>query len=80
MPMLTAKRSEGPHMSRSIGTDCCRGGTELRRFAVEARQLVFSFGGIGESQCLDLSERMLAAAQRCSCRRTLEDSPQWDAG
>ncbi|HEX7322860.1 MAG TPA: hypothetical protein VF299_08000 [Mycobacterium sp.] len=28
------------------------------------RRLAFSFNGTGESQCLDLSQRMLAAAQR----------------
>ncbi len=38
---------------------------DLRRFAIEVRQLGFSLnGGVGERECLDLSERMLAAARQ----------------
>ena len=38
---------------------------ELRQFAIEVRQLGYSLdGGVGERQCLDLSERMLAAVKR----------------
>jgi hypothetical protein len=38
---------------------------DLRRFAIEVRQLGYSLaGGVGERQCLELSERMLAAARR----------------
>lgn len=37
---------------------------DLRRFAIEVHQLGFSLnGGIGEPECLDLSQRMLAAAR-----------------
>jgi hypothetical protein len=39
-------------------------GDDLRRFATELRQLGFSLnGGIGEWECLQLSERMLATAR-----------------
>jgi hypothetical protein len=38
---------------------------ELRQFAIQVRQLGYSLdGGVGERQCLDLSERMLAAVKR----------------
>jgi hypothetical protein len=42
---------------------------ELRRFAIEVRQLGFSLsGGVVQRECLDLSERMLAAVMdRCIC-------------
>ena len=38
---------------------------DLRRFAIEVHQLGFSLnGGVGERECLDLSERMLAAVRQ----------------
>jgi hypothetical protein len=42
---------------------------DLRQFAVEVRQVGFSLsGGVGERQCLDLSERMLASVKRAQAR------------
>jgi hypothetical protein len=38
---------------------------ELRQFAIQVRQLGYSFdGGVGERECLDLSESMFAAVKR----------------
>jgi hypothetical protein len=42
---------------------------DLRQFAIQVRQLGYSLGeGVGERQCLDLSERMLAAAKQAEAR------------
>ena len=42
---------------------------ELRQFAIQVRQLGFSLnGGVGEWECLDLSQRMLAAAKEAEAR------------
>ena len=42
---------------------------DLRQFAVEIRQLGFSLnGGVGERECLDLSERMLAAVNQAEAK------------
>ena len=42
---------------------------DLRQFAIEARQIGFSLnGGVGEWECLDLSERMLAAVKQAEAR------------
>jgi hypothetical protein len=42
---------------------------ELRQFAVEVHQLGYSFdGGVGERECLDLSERMFAAVRQAEAR------------
>ena len=42
---------------------------DLRQFAIEVRQVGFSLsGGVGERQCLDLSERMLAAVMQAEAR------------
>jgi len=42
---------------------------DLRQFAIEVRQLGFSLdGGVGEWECLDLSERMLAAVKQAEVR------------
>jgi len=42
---------------------------DLRQFAIEVRQVGFSLsGGVGERQCLDLSERMLAAVKQAEAR------------
>jgi len=46
-------------------------GDDLRRFAIEVHQLGFSLGGgVGERECLDLSERMLAAARQADAEPT----------
>ena len=42
---------------------------DLRQFAIEVRQVGFSLsGGVGERQCLDLSERMFAVLQQAEAR------------
>ena len=42
---------------------------DLSRFAIEVRKLGYSLnGGVGERQCLDLSERMLAAVNQAEAR------------
>ena len=42
---------------------------DLRQFAIQVRQLGFSLnGGVGERECLDLSERMLAAVKQAEAR------------
>jgi hypothetical protein len=42
---------------------------DLRRFAIQVRQIGFSVsGGVGERECLDLSERMLAAVEQAEAR------------
>jgi hypothetical protein len=50
---------------------------DLRQFAIEVRQVGFSVsGGVGERQCLDLSERMLAAVTQAEARMAgAESSP-----
>ena len=42
---------------------------DLRQFASEVSQVGFSLsGGVGERQCLDLSERMLASVKEAEAR------------
>lgn len=42
---------------------------QLRQFAIQVRQLGFSLnGGMGEWECLDLSQRMLAAVKEAEAR------------
>jgi hypothetical protein len=42
---------------------------DLRQFAIQVRQLGYSLdGGAGERECLDLSERMLAAVKQAEAR------------
>jgi hypothetical protein len=42
---------------------------DLRQFAIEVYQLGYSLnGGVGERECLHLSERMLAAADQAEAR------------
>ena len=42
---------------------------DLRQFAIEVRQVGFSLsGGVGERQCLDLSERILASVKQAEAR------------
>jgi hypothetical protein len=44
---------------------------DLRQFAIQVHQLGFSLsGGMGERECLDLSERMLAAVKQAEARMT----------
>ena len=44
---------------------------DLRQFAIQVRQLGYSLdGGRGERECLDLSERMLAAVEQAETRRS----------
>lgn len=44
---------------------------DLRRFAIQVRQIGLSVnGGVGERECLDLSDRMLAAVQRAEARNS----------
>jgi len=50
---------------------------DLRRFAIQVRQIGLSVnGGVGERECLDLSDRMLAAVQRAEARNSwVENGP-----
>lgn len=50
---------------------------DLRRFAIQVRQIGLSVnGGVGERECLDLSDRMLAAVQRAESRKgRVENGP-----
>ena len=42
---------------------------DLSQFAIQVRQLGYSLGGgVGERQCLDLSERMLASVKEAEAR------------
>jgi len=42
---------------------------DLRQFAIQVHQLGFSLsGGMGEHECLDLSERMLTAVRQAEAR------------
>jgi hypothetical protein len=42
---------------------------DLSQFAIQVRQLGYSLGGgVGERQCLNLSERMLAAVKQAEAR------------
>ena len=42
---------------------------DLRQFAIQVRQIGFSVnGGVGERECLDLSDRMLAAIEQAEFR------------
>jgi hypothetical protein len=42
---------------------------DLRQFAIQVHQIGFSLnGGVGERECLDLSERMLAAVKQAEAR------------
>ena len=42
---------------------------ELRQFAIQVHRLGYSLdGGVGERECLDLSERMLAAVKQAEAR------------
>ncbi len=42
---------------------------DLSQFAIQVRQIGYSVnGGVGERECLDLSERMLAAVKQARGR------------
>ena len=42
---------------------------DLRHFAIQVREIGYSVnGGVGERECLDLSERMLAAVKEAETR------------
>ena len=48
---------------------------ELRQFAIEVRQLGYSLDrGVGERECLELSERMLAAVKQAEARMASAES------
>ena len=52
---------------------------DVRQFAIEVRQVGFSLnGGVGERECLDLSERMLAAVKRAETRTAAKSTPLVD--
>jgi hypothetical protein len=57
---------------------------DLRQFAIQVRQLGYSLhGGVGERECLDLSERMLATVKRAEAimagaKSTPVSRPLWD--
>ena len=49
---------------------------DLRQFAIEVRQVGFSLGGgVGERECLDLSERMFAAVEQAQARMAAKSNP-----
>ncbi len=42
---------------------------DLSQFAIQVREIGYSVGGgVGERECLDLSERMLAAVEQAEAR------------
>jgi hypothetical protein len=49
---------------------------DLRQFAIEVQQLGFSLGGgVGERECLDLSERMFTAVEQAEARMAAKSHP-----
>jgi hypothetical protein len=49
---------------------------DLRQLAIEVRQVGFSLsGGVGERECLHLSERMLAAVEQAEARMASTGAP-----
>jgi len=52
---------------------------DLHQFAIQVRQVGLSLnGGVGERECLDLSERMLAAVRRAETRTAVKSTPLVD--
>jgi hypothetical protein len=50
---------------------------ELRQFAIEVHQIGFSLsGGMGERECLDLSERMSVAVEQAEARMAAKSTPR----
>lgn len=48
---------------------------DLREFAIQVRQLAYSLnGGVGERECLELSERMLTAVDEAEARTASAES------
>jgi hypothetical protein len=48
---------------------------DLRQFAIQVRQLGYSLDGrVGERECLELSERMLAAVKQAEARMAAAQS------
>jgi len=48
---------------------------DLRQFAIQVRQLAYSLnGGVGERECLELSERMLAAVKQAEASMASAES------
>lgn len=48
---------------------------DLRHFAIQVRQLAYSLnGGVGERECLELSERMLTAVKQAEARTARAES------
>jgi hypothetical protein len=41
---------------------------DVRQFAIQVRQLGYSFDGVGERECLDLYECMLVAVKHAEAR------------
>ena len=53
---------------------------DLRQFAIEVRQVGFSLsGGVGERECLDLSERMFAAIEQAEASMAAKSTPLFTA-
>jgi len=53
---------------------------DLRQFAIEVRQIGFSLsGGVGERECLDLSERMFVEAEQIEARTAAKFHPLFTA-
>jgi hypothetical protein len=53
---------------------------DLRQFAIEVRQLGFSLsGGVGERECLDLSERIFAAVEQAEASMAAKSTPLFTA-
>ena len=49
---------------------------DLRQFAMEVHQVGFSVsGGVGERECLDLSERMFAAVEQAEASMAAKSHP-----
>lgn len=54
---------------------------DLRQFAIEVRQVGFCLGGgVGERECLDLSERMFTAVGQAEARMAAKSTPLLRAG
>jgi hypothetical protein len=53
---------------------------DLRQFAIEVHQVGFFLGGgVGERECLDLSERMFAAVAQAEARMAAKSTPLFTA-
>ena len=53
---------------------------DLREFAIEVRQVGFSLsGGVGERECLDLSERMVVAVEQAEARMAAKSTSLFTA-